>query len=607
MARRHAVSPLARPVKWVQYQLRRPPREVRHVLGIACTGHGASLAYVGREGLIRSSVLERWTGVKHVLMFAADEDANLREPQAPIDREIHQILSFSRGGFPPTMIFEETITPWFNWLLRDVSVRPADIDLVVTSDSHFATCELRLGRTLNRWFPAARVVRHIEHHEIHRRQAFWQSGFDEAAVLTLDSCGEDLDRLGGRKLAGTIARMDRRGQCEVLGEYSFPESSAGYIYDIVTGHLGFPQGDEGKTMGLAPYGGPDLFDRVRQHLELLDDGGFRFMPLSDFDALLQEYVPARSAGQDILDRHKHVAYAGQALLELIVTHAFETAMRRAGMRDLAFAGGVALNSVANDKAYRSARPRRLYVAPNPGDPGHALGCALYGAYEVAGWQAGGAEVPEYLGPPYTEADIEAVVRDTPYSRVRPESMEAVAARTIANGYILARFAGGAEFGPRALGNRSILCDPRRWDMKDYLNARVKHREPFRPFAPTVLEDRATEWFELDAHSPYMLRVVPVRPERRAQIPAVVHVDGTARVQTLAFDDNPGLWRIIDEFQRMTGVPMVLNTSFNLAGKPIVETPAHAVECFSSTELDLLAIGPFILSKQPLSEYLERKR
>jgi carbamoyltransferase len=251
--------------------------------------------------------------------------------------------------------------------------------------------------------------------------------------------------------------------------------------------------------------------------------------------------------------------------------------------------------------------RRLYVAPNPGDPGHALGCALYGAYEVAQRLPMSSEIPEYLGPSYSLAEMEAASRASSYPCARPDPIEPLIARVLANGYIVARFADEAEFGPRALGNRSILCDPRRPDMKDVLNARVKHRESFRPFAPTVLENRAAEWFELDGRSAYMLRVVAVRPERRDQIPAVVHVDGTARVQTLAFHENPSLWKIIEEFDRLTNVPLVLNTSFNLAGKPIVETPAHAVECFAATEIDLLAIGPFVLSKKPLQELVDRPR
>jgi carbamoyltransferase len=359
-------------------------------------------------------------------------------------------------------------------------------------------------------------------------------------------------------------------------------------------------------MGLAPYGRPELFDELRPSLRLREDGGFEFLPADEFKARLERYVPARRPDGELTERHENVAYAGQALLELIVGNAFAAALRLTGCRDLAYAGGVALNSVANEIAFQTARPRRLYVATNPGDTGHALGCALFGAYEVAGWAPRRRELPEYLGPTYGVAEMARACAGR-WPLVRPTQPERLIARVIANGHIVARFDGQAEFGPRALGNRSILCDPRRPDMKDYLNERVKHREPFRPFAPTVLEERAAEWFELAERSAYMLRVVPVRPEARARIPAVVHVDNTARVQTLARAENPGFWAIVAAFDELTGVPMVLNTSFNLAGKPIVETPADAVECFDATEIDLLALGPFLLAKRPLGEYLEQAR
>jgi carbamoyltransferase len=540
-------------------------------------------------------------------MFSSAEDQVFRDPKSNIDRNIRATMLFGFGKYPETRVFEETIDPWLQWLLRDIGLQAADIDLVVTSDCHFATCWVRLGRQLKQWFPHARVVRSIEHHQIHQRQAFWQSGFEEAAVITLDTCGEHLLRHGGRKLAGTISAMSILDKQKVYSEFFFPESSIGLIYDVVSGHVGFRQGDEGKTMGLAPWGEPELFEELRPALRLRADGSFTFMDHQEFIRVLERYVPAREPGEELTQRHENVAYAGQMIVNLVVANAFEAALRMTGLPDIAYAGGVALNSVANEFAYRETKPRRLYVATNPGDPGHALGCALYGAYELAGWPAPRQELREYLGPTYTVQEIEQVVANAGFSVARPDEIEAVMARCIANGYIAARFAERAEFGPRALGNRSIICDPRRPDMKDYLNAHVKHREGFRPFAPTVLEEHAADWFDLDARSSYMLRVVPVRPEVRDRIPAIVHVDGTARVQTLAYDENPGYWRLINAFHTLTGVPVVLNTSFNIGGKPIVETPQDAVECFASTNIDVLNLEPFVLSKLPLDTYVQRSR
>ncbi len=560
-----------------------------------------------RDGAIRSTVLDRWAGVKHVLLLAEDEERDIRQAATEIDKTIHHCLSYGYGKFPPCRIFEQTIQEWLEWFLDGMGLRPRDIDLVVTSDSHFAVCQARLGRRLGRWFPRAYVSTWLEHHEVHQRQAFWQSGFDEAAVLTLDSSGEPLKRLGGRMVSGTIARRSAAGEWSPIFEMLTPESSAGLLYEIVTRHVGFRLGDEGKTMGLAPYGGPELLERVLPSLELRDDGSFRFIQHEKLRTLLQEYIPERWPYEPLRPEDHNVAYAGQAILERIVENAFRAALRHTGSKKLVYSGGVALNSVANALAAKAVGPEALYIAPNPGDTGHALGCALYGAYEIARWTPPGKEIPEYLGPTYEAQTIKRAIRDVECEVNRPESIELELARCIANGYITARFDGGAEYGPRALGNRSILCDARRADMKDYLNERVKHRESFRPFAPAVLAEAAGEWFELDSRSAYMLRVVAVRPEMKERIPAVVHVDGSCRVQTVAKGENPGLYRLLRAFASLTGVPVILNTSFNIAGKPIVETPQDAVECFRATEIDVLALGGVLLSKRPLPEYLAQPR
>jgi carbamoyltransferase len=586
---------------------RRSFKESRHILGIACTGHGASIAYIGPDGVVRSSVLDRWVGIKNTLMFCEDEERSIRNSESGIDANINYILTYGFKKFPECRTFEGSFPGWFDWLLHDIGIKPGDIDLVVTSDSHFATCRPRLGLKLNKWFPNARVFRDIEHHAIHRCQAFWQSGFEEAAVLTLDTCGEDLERLDFKKIAGTIARMNNKGQNEVLTEFAFPRSSAGLIYDAATHQCGFIQGEEGKTMGLSAYGKPGFFDKVKDRLHLKDDGSFEFMDSADFKKMLDEYAPERLKGEELTQAHMDVAYAAQVLIELIVTNAFEAALKLTGLPDLVYAGGLGLNSVANDIAFKKARPRRLYIPTNPGDTGHALGCVLFGAYELAGWEPPTTELPEYLGPSYSQDEIEDALKTCNYPISFPEHLDQMIAQCIANGHIVARFEGRAEFGPRALGNRSILCDPRRPDMKDYLNSRVKHRESFRPFAPTVLEEHMSEWFEVEERSSYMLRVAPVRKEVQDKIPAVIHVDGSARLQTLSQKENPGYWNIIDAFHKLTGIPLVLNTSFNLAGKPIVETPADAVECFKSTPIDVLVMGSYLVTKGPLGHYLDKSR
>ena len=596
---RYALSPQA-----ARFRPRFPQLEAERILGIASTGHGASLAYLDTTGVVRSSQLERWTGTKHMMLFSRDEDDALRRPTSKIDRRVHHMFKQGFGRFPDSCIFEDTIDSWRDWLLQELDVDASEIDLVVTSNSHFATGWARLGPRLERWFPRATIVRAIEHHEIHQRQAFWASGFEEAAVLTLDSSGEALPRKRWRKLAGTLSVMDRRGGARLLHEWLHPEMSSGSIYDSTTHHVGFRQGEEGKTMGLSAYGSPELFTELRPHLKLHRDGGFAFLPLPEYEAALRRYTPRREPSDEITQRDMDVAFAGQAILELIVSNAWRAALELTRRKALVYAGGVALNSVANGRAWSEVGPERVYIPPNAGDAGQGLGCALCGAYEIARWRPPTAELTDYLGPVYPEEDVARAVETSGHAWIVPGELEETVAACIANGHIVARCDGGAEFGPRALGNRSILADPRRAGMKDFLNLRVKHREAFRPFAPAVLEDAAYEWFELDEPSPYMLRVVPIRPERLERIPAVAHVDGTARVQTVAQGQNPGLWRTITAFEERTGVPLVLNTSFNLAGKPIVETPADAVACFATSEIDVLAIGAYVLSKRPLAAYLE---
>lgn len=585
--------------------LGRRPGTFKTILGLACTGHGASIAIATADGTIRSSVLDRWAGQKHVLMLARAEDKAIRTPKTEIDRKVNYVFCAGRAGvFPPTLLFEDTIQEWMTWFLRGLSLTPDDIDLVVTSESHFATCRLRLGRQLHRWFRNAWFSDGIEHHEIHQRQAFWQSGFDEAAVLTLDACGEKLDRLGDRALAGSISTMNARGGWRHFQNIFFPDSSPGLLYEIVNHHCGFNVGDEGKTMGLAPYGEPSLYRELRPLLHLHPDGQFDFLDPEDFKRRLEEYEPARWPFEELRQGHRDVAYAGQALLEEIVVNAFQAAMALTGQRKIAYAGGIALNSVANEIAWRAARPDALYVAPNPGDTGHALGCALFGAYEIAGWPAPLRELPDSIGPAYSDEEIAAAAYASGYPVAEPGDVTAELAQCIANGYITARFSGPAEYGPRALGNRSILVDPRRADMKDYLNDRVKHREAFRPFAPAVLEEEAGEWFDIAERSAYMLRVVGVRPERRDRVAATVHVDGSCRVQTVSAADNQGFYDLLRAFKALTGVPVILNTSFNVAGKPIVETPRDAVECFAGTDIDVLALGRVMISKLPLETYRE---
>ncbi len=584
-------------------------KNFKHILALACTGHGASITYFGHDGTIRSSVFDRWAGTKYTFLMAKEEIATLLERRTPLAAEMHDLLELSYGRFPRHRAFENDFSDWLAWLLKDLDVTPEDIDLFISSDCLFVTSEYSLADELDKWFPNAEIYLDIEHHTIHQRQAFWQSGFDKAAIVTLDTCGEDLIRLDRHKISGTISQMDKSGNCKVLREFIFPQSSAGLIYSVANHHIGYAQGQEGKTMGLAPYGSPELYERLLKSLRLYPDGSFDFLSNQQFHKVLGEYEYKRPGKRDaeLTKKHENIAFAAQSLVEDIITNAFKAALRLSGLKNIVFAGGVALNSVANEIAFKAAQPEDIYICPNPSDGGQALGFALYAAYEIAGWKPSGMEVPEYLGPTYTPDEVRKAVETTKYNKVQPDDPDGIIAKCIANGHIVARCSGGAEFGPRALGNRSIIADPRRNDMKDYLNSRVKHREGFRPFAPSVLIEHVSDWFDLDDRSPYMLRVVQVPDDIKDSIPAIVHVDGTARVQTVDKNEAPGYWKLINKFYKITNVPVVLNTSFNVSGKPIVETPQDAVDCYESTNIDLLLLEDWVLSKRPLEEYVEVSR
>ena len=359
-------------------------------------------------------------------------------------------------------------------------------------------------------------------------------------------------------------------------------------------------------MGLSAYGTPELFESLRPRLRLRRDGGFSFLPLNNFRAAMARYAPRREPRRRSASVTWTSPRQGQSILELPRSSATPGARRSSWARpEQARVCGRSGAEQRRQRAGRSeVRPGSVYVAPNAGDPGHSLGCALFGAYEIASWGPPAGELPSISARPTRKTRSRARSPRALTPGVRPDPLAETLSACIANGHIVGRFDGGSEFGPRALGNRSILADPRRPGMKDFLNLRVKHRESFRPFAPTVLEDQAGEWFELEAaervHAPG--RADPTRPARAdtRRRSRRRHGEGSDALGA----GEPGFWSLISAFRDRTGVPLVLNTSFNLAGKPIVETPADAVSCFATSLIDVLAVGPFVVSKQPLESYLD---
>jgi carbamoyltransferase len=459
----------------------------------------------------------------------------------------------------------------------------------------------------------------VEHHLAHLVSAFHVSPFEQAVVVSIDGFGDFSSAAWGTAVDSEISP---------LGRVYFPHS-LGQFYQAITQYLGFPHyGDEYKVMGLAPYGQPRFLDEMRKLVGLRPDGGyelalrffrhhreiegtpqwidgspeFRDLFSPELEKLLG---PRRRPDEALTERHHDIARSAQAMYEEAFFHLLRTLQKRTSLTDLALAGGCAMNSVANGKVRRETGFRRVYVQAAAGDAGGAIGSA-FAVWHKLGGKRRFVMDHAYWGPAFSAAEIEQLLSEKSAEIVAAgckceliaeegELCRCVAA-AIADGQVVGWFQGRMEWGPRALGNRSILCDPRRADMKALLNEKIKRRESFRPFAPSVLEDAVAEWFEEDDAVPFMMQVFQIRPEKRTQIPAVTHVDGSGRLQTVSRQANPRYYRLIKEFRELTGVPMVLNTSFN-ENEPIVCRPTEALNCFLRTKMDVLVLGDTILSRR----------
>jgi carbamoyltransferase len=469
----------------------------------------------------------------------------------------------------------------------------------------------------------------VEHHLAHVASAFFCSPFEEAMCLTVDGFGD---------FVSTMMAVGRGNAIEVLDRVHFPHS-LGLFYTAVTQFLGFPGfGDEYKVMGLAAYGEPRFAEPLGKMVPPLPDGTFAldlryFRHLSEGVDMTWEdgspelglvYTPAlagllgppRQPGEELAQRHKDLAASLQKVYEDRFFALVRALQRRTGLKRLALAGGCAMNSLANGKLFDRTDVEEVYIQSAAGDAGTSLGAALYAHHAILGASRGGFVMEHsYWGPAYDEAAIRRAIdaaipgsggRDGVWGEVQIEaagSEERLAEETaaaIAEGAVVGWYQGRSEWGPRALGNRSIVGDPRRADMKDILNLKIKRRESFRPFAPSILEERTGEWFTIDYPDPFMIKVYPIRPEKRPLVPAVTHADGTGRLQTVSRRTNPRYWALIAAFERRTGVPMVLNTSFN-ENEPIVNTPAEALDCFLRTRMDRLVLGDVVLTRLPRTE------
>ncbi|HYR76670.1 MAG TPA: carbamoyltransferase C-terminal domain-containing protein [Pyrinomonadaceae bacterium] len=453
-------------------------------------------------------------------------------------------------------------------------------------------------------------VHNIEHHRAHLASSFFVSQFDRAALLSLDGFGDFIS---------TMWAVGEGNSIKVLGQVEYPHS-LGIVYTATTQFLGFPHyGDEGKVMGLAPYGRPRFIEAFRDIVRTEKDGQFRLnldyfrhaaegvdMTWNEGSPVIgkiysEEYARAfgapRCTHDELTDRESDLAASLQLRLEEVAFHLLNHLYRETGLSELGLAGGVAYNSVMNGKILRNTPFRRVFIQPAAGDSGTALGVCYQIWNQLLRQSRGEVMEGAYLGPQFNDEEIvsELKVSDLKFETLTDQDLTEQAARDIAGGAVVGWFQGRLEFGPRALGNRSIIVDPRCADMKDILNERIKKREPFRPFAPSILAEQVGEYFQQTHPAPTMLMVYQIKPERCAQIPAVTHIDGSGRLQTVSREVNPRYYQLIEDFYKLTGVPLVLNTSFN-ENEPIVCTPRDAIDCFLKTRIDVLYLGNHVVRR-----------
>ncbi|HUZ82387.1 MAG TPA: carbamoyltransferase C-terminal domain-containing protein, partial [Gaiellaceae bacterium] len=527
------------------------------------------------------------------------------------------------------------------WCLSEGGIRPEELDHLAVSRDPRANVGQKLLRTIRhgasarylkaRLQNAAKIrdvrtalaeslgldagtlraqVHNVEHHQAHVASAFFVSPFDEAAILSVDGFGD---------FCSTMTAVGRGNSYEILDRVLFPHS-LGIYYAALTQWLGFPEyGDEGKVMGLAPYGdasphmkamrdvlqtegdlfalGLDYFTHDKEGVDMTWDEGSPRIGRIYSDKLVETFGPARERGAEMTRHYESVAAALQKRFEEVYLHVVDRLQVRTGMTNLCLAGGVALNAVANGRIRPETGFDGLYVQPAAGDSGTAVGAAYYVWNQELGRPRSFVMTHADTGPQYSDDEYTAAVRNAGLTaeRLDDDLLFRSVAERIAAGEVVGWFQGRMEFGPRALGHRSIVADPRRADMKDVLNARIKHREPFRPFAPSILADATGAWFDQDYTSPFMVLVYKTKPDKREKIPAVNHIDDTGRVQTVERAVDPRYYRLIEEFGGLTDVPVLLNTSFN-ENEPIVMTPTEAVDTFLKTHMDMLVLGNYVVSR-----------
>jgi carbamoyltransferase len=572
------------------------------ILGINAYHAGSSASLIQDGRLIAAAEEERFVRRKYWAGFPA-EAIKYVLAEAGISAYDLDHVGISRN--PSANLFQR--------VLFTLSKRPS-LDLIrsrLSSAAEVRNPKERLVEALELDGKSLKATFHnVEHHQAHMASAFFVSPFREAAVLSVDGMGD---------FVSTMLGVGRGNKLEIADSITFPHS-LGFFYSAISQWLGFPRyGDEGKVMGLAPYGEPSYLDQMRDIVRLQSDGTFELnldyfvvhtegVTMSWEDGapelgnlfsskLIETFGEPRIPRSEITKRHQDIAASLQAMLEEAQFSLVRRLQRQTTQKALCMAGGVALNSAFNGKVLPQTEFEDIYIQPAAGDAGTALGVCYHIWHQVLDQPRNYVMNGAYTGPGYDNGAIQTVLdsKGVAYEMLKEDDLVRRTAALVAEGKVTGWFQGRMEWGPRALGNRSILADPRREDMKDILNARVKHRERFRPFAPSILMEHVDSYFDQVYPDPFMIKVYGVMPSKQSEIPAVTHVDGTGRLQTVHQDTNPLYWQLISEFGERTGVPVVLNTSFN-ENEPIVCTPAEALDCFLRTKMDALVMGNYMVQK-----------
>jgi carbamoyltransferase len=573
-----------------------------YILGINAYHGGASVCLIRDGVLVAAAEEERFNRVKYWAGFPV-ESINYVLAEAgitPADLDHIGISRNPKANLMQAALFAFRKRPSLN-LVRD---RLSNTMKVGSLKSEF-TKHLNLPET-----SLKAQFHNVEHHRAHMASAFFVSPYDSAAILSVDGAGDFITTMWG---------TGKGNKLDVTGEIQFPHS-LGIFYTAVSQWLGFPKyGDEGKVMGLAPYGSPKYMDAMHKIVRVQGDGTFEL----DLDYFVHHaegaamswaggeptigslYSPKliellgtpREPRTEITQEQMDIASSLQLMLEEAEFAIVQRLQRETGQKTLCMAGGVALNSVFNGKILPNTAFEDIYIQPAAGDAGTSLGVCYYIYHQVLDQPRNYVMNDAYTGSSYDNDAIRAELDrvSLTYSQLDDDALFKRAAELVADGNVLGWFQGRMEWGPRALGSRSIIADPRRGDMKDILNARIKQREKFRPFAPSILLEATGDYFDQSYPDPFMLKVYGVLENKQSEIPAVTHVDGTGRLQTVEQEHTPRYWSLINAFKQQTGTPVVLNTSFN-ENEPIVRTPAEAIDCFMRTKMDALAIGNYVVTK-----------